>query len=44
MHKQLEAILKNDPFAVHGVAEFEVIEFSPVKYHPDFAVFVSAAE
>lgn len=37
----LEAFLKNDPFQLHGVADYELIEFQPVKYHPDFACFVS---
>jgi uncharacterized protein YciI len=37
----LEAVLQNDPFLIHGVAEFDVIEFSPVKYHPNFSSFIS---
>jgi len=38
--KQLESILKNDPFLIHGIAEYDVIEFSPVKYHPEFSSFI----
>lgn len=37
---QLEAILKNDPFHIYGVATYELIEFTPVKYHQDFAKFI----
>ena len=37
---QLELILKQDPFYVNGVADFEIIEFTPVKHHPNFASFV----
>jgi uncharacterized protein YciI len=39
--EQLLTILKQDPFYIHGIADFEIIEFAPVKYHPDFANFVS---
>jgi uncharacterized protein YciI len=41
---QLETILKNDPFLVHGIAAYEVIEFSPVKYHSDFSSFIFEAK
>jgi len=37
---QLENILKEDPFYTAGIAEYEIIEFSPVKFHADFASFV----
>lgn len=37
---QLENILKNDPFQIHGVADYEIIEFTALKYHQDFAGFV----
>lgn len=40
---QLEAILKNDPFHIHGVATYEIVEFTPVKYHQDFAEFIKSA-
>jgi uncharacterized protein YciI len=36
----LDDIIKNDPFYIHDIAEYEIIEFSPVKYHPDFAPFI----
>ena len=30
----LNTILKEDPFHIHHIAEYEVMEFTPVKYHP----------
>ncbi len=36
---QLETILKKDPFNIHGVADYTIIEFEPVKYHPAFSSF-----
>jgi uncharacterized protein YciI len=36
---QLEDFLSKDPFFVHGVADFEITEFLPVKFHPDFKCF-----
>lgn len=39
--EQLEAILQQDPFYIHKVAEYQIIEFIPNKYHPDFACFIS---
>lgn len=38
--QQLEAILQQDPFYVSAVAEYQLIEFIPNKYHPDFARFI----
>lgn len=38
--KQLEAFFKNDPYLLNGVADYEIIEFNPVKFHKDFASFV----
>jgi uncharacterized protein YciI len=38
--EQLEDILKRDPFCVHDVADFKIIEFNPVKYHSNFAIFI----
>jgi uncharacterized protein YciI len=37
---QLEAILKNDPYALNKVASYEIIEFNPVKYHANFLDFI----
>jgi len=39
--KLLGEILCQDPFYIHGIAEYQINEFMPVKYHPDFAKFVS---
>ena len=32
--EQLDAMLKKDPFCVHGLASYEIIEFKATKYHP----------
>lgn len=37
---QLMNVLKEDPFHVHHIAEYEVIEFTPVKYHPSLASII----
>ncbi|HEU5280605.1 MAG TPA: YciI family protein [Gammaproteobacteria bacterium] len=39
---QLENILKNDPFYIHEIADYEIIEFIPGKYHPDFSAFIAS--
>ncbi len=36
----LENILKQDPFAIHGIATYEIIEFTPVKFHTEFSRFI----
>lgn len=38
--EELMNIIKQDPFYINEIADYEVIEFLPVKYHPDFASFV----
>jgi uncharacterized protein YciI len=38
----LEAFLAGDPFSINGIAEYQVIEFTPVKYHAEFAGFVTS--
>jgi uncharacterized protein YciI len=37
---QLESILKQDPFHIHNMSDYEIIEFNPTKYHPDFTSFI----
>lgn len=37
---QLENILKDDPFHIHEIADYETIEFIPGKYHSDFSKFI----
>lgn len=36
----LEQILKEDPFLVHDIAEYHLIEFEPVKFHKNFSSFL----
>lgn len=38
--EKLESILKQDPFSLNQLAEYEIIEFNPVKYHADFEGFI----
>jgi uncharacterized protein YciI len=38
--EQLNEILSRDPFALHHLAKYEVIAFTPVKYHSDFKAFI----
>lgn len=38
--EQLIKVLNQDPFTLNGIADFEIIEFTPVKYHQDFATFI----
>lgn len=38
--KLLEEILNNDPFIIHQVAEYKIIEFNPIKYHSSFSAFI----
>lgn len=38
--EQLESILAQDPFKLHDLADYELIEFDPVKCHTNFASFV----
>lgn len=39
--KQLEGILHRDPFHIHNIAEYRIIEFNPVKFHKDFSKFIN---
>lgn len=38
----LERELSQDPFQQQGIAEYEIIEFTPVKHHPQFTPFLTA--
>jgi len=40
---QLKQILRQDPFAIHKVADYEIIEFEPTKYHSDFLPFLKGS-
>jgi len=34
--QQLEQLLQQDPFHIHAVTDYEIIEFDPVKKHRNF--------
>lgn len=34
---KLDGILKEDPFYIYDIADYEIIEFNATKYHVDFA-------
>lgn len=38
--EQLMSIIQQDPFYIHKIADYEVTEFSPVKFHKHFAHFI----
>jgi uncharacterized protein YciI len=35
-----EAFLQQDPFYLNQLATYEILEFTPVKAHPDFSKFL----
>lgn len=37
---QVENIIMKDPFYIHEIADYEIIEFIPSRYHPDFSLFI----
>ncbi len=38
--QELLNIFSNDPFHIHGIATYEVMEFNPVKYQEAFKPFI----
>ncbi len=38
--EQLLEIIQQDPFYINHVADFDLTEFTPVKYHKNFTSFV----
>lgn len=38
---ELEQILTEDPFYTNGLADYEITEFTPTKYAPEFKVFMN---
>ncbi len=38
--EKLEAWLAQDPFYTNKIAKYTIIEFNPVKHHPDFKIFI----
>ena len=39
-HEQAMSIIQEDPFYIHHIAEYELIEFIPSKYAKEFEVFI----
>ncbi|RFU65127.1 YciI family protein [Peribacillus glennii] len=39
--QEMQAIIEEDPFYSHNLAEYEVIEFIPTKYDEIFSAFVA---
>lgn len=39
-HEQAMSIMQEDPFYIHHIAEYELIEFIPTKYAKEFEVFI----
>lgn len=40
--EEVKEILKEDPFSSKGIAQYEIIEFSPTKYAEGFEKFINA--
>lgn len=38
--KEVSALIAEDPFYISDLAKYEIIEFTPSKYAPDFESFV----
>jgi len=38
--EEVESIILEDPFNIHGLATYQVIEFTPSKYAPAFESFI----
>lgn len=36
----VEALTDEDPFRIHGVADYAIVEFSPTKHLPGFEAFL----
>jgi len=39
--KILEDYLKRDPFYIHEIADYQITEFMPIKYHQKFECFLN---
>ncbi|HJD57081.1 MAG TPA: YciI family protein [Rickettsia endosymbiont of Sericostoma sp. HW-2014] len=37
--KQVDSIIKEYPFYINNIANYEIIDFTPTKYHEKFAYF-----
>lgn len=40
---KLEEILQQDPFYVHGVADYDIIEFTLTQHHPQFQTLIETS-
>jgi uncharacterized protein YciI len=40
--EEVQEIIKEDPFFIHQIAEYNIIEFFPTKYDERFSCFVDA--
>jgi len=40
--EEVETIIREDPFYVKGIAEYEIIEFLPTKYSDGFEHFINS--
>ncbi len=38
--EEVGQMIEEDPFYIHGVCDYQVIEFDPVKYAPEFEPFI----
>lgn len=38
----LDLILKQDPFALHGLAEYQIFEFTPTRHAPEFQEIIAS--
>jgi uncharacterized protein YciI len=36
--------MRRDPFVIHDLIDYELIEFKPVRYHQDFSKFIVTDE
>lgn len=37
---EVEQIIKEDPFYIHQVADYDITEFIPTKYNENFKIFI----
>ncbi|MEY8759761.1 YciI family protein [Chryseobacterium tongliaoense] len=38
--QEVEEIIKEDPFHIHQIADYDIIEFIPSKYNEHFKIFI----
>ncbi len=39
--QEIETIIAEDPFYIHNIARYEIIEFTPTKYTDPFQIFIN---